>query len=98
MLENSQIKGDFIMNFSEFLEKAKVLLEEPKKINEDAGSEGLAYELEYKGSLPEKEGVKVEKLEDGKAKITFDYPRDCGLAAQELKDLGVEIVNLRLLF
>lgn len=83
------------MNFSEFLEKARPILQNVK-LKEHAGSEGLCYKLKYTGNLPE-EGLVIEKLEDGEVKITFDYPRDYGFALQTLKDLGVEVISLELL-
>ena len=80
-----------MINFSEFCEKARVLLKE------DAGSEGLSYIVKYTGTLPE-EGFKVEDKSNGQAKITFDYPHDYGFALQTLKDLGVNVIGLELLF
>ena len=48
------------------------------------------------------EGFTVEEksTEDGVqcAKIKFAYPRDYGFALQTLKDLGIEVVGLELLF
>ena len=78
-------------SYGEFLERAKMILKE------DAGSEGMAYLLKYKGALKE-EGFKVEENEDGKAKIVFDMPRDYGFALQTLKDLGIEVIGLELLY
>ena len=49
------------MNFSEFLEKARPILQNVK-LKEHAGSEGLCYKLKYTGNLPE-EGLVIEKLE-----------------------------------
>lgn len=80
------------MNYPEFIEKAKKILKE------DAGSEGLSYLVEYKGTLPESEDFTIENKEEGKAKITFNYPKDFGLALQCLKDQGVEVIKLELLF
>lgn len=79
------------MNLNEFLEKAQKIL------NEDAGSEGLAYRLKYTGALKE-EGFKVEKKEDDAVIIRFDVPHDYGFALNTLKDLGIEVVGLELLF
>jgi len=78
-------------SYGEFLERAKMILKE------DAGSEGMCYLLKYKGALKE-EGFKVEEKEDGKAKIVFDMPRDYGFALQTLKDLGIEVIGLELLY
>lgn len=80
------------MNLKEYIEKARAVL----NINEDAGSEGSCYLLKYKGTLKE-EGFKAEKTEEG-TKITFDYPHDYGFALQTLKDLGIEVEELKLLF
>lgn len=80
------------MNFSEFLQKAKMVLKE------DAGSEGLCYIVKFKGELPEIEGMTIENKSTNEAKITFTMPKDYGLALQVLKDAGVEIVGLELLF
>lgn len=83
------------MLIREFIEKAKRVLKE------DAGSEGFSYKLKYKGSLKEEGFIVEEKsTEDGEAcaKIKFDYPRDYGFALQTLKDLGIEVVSLELLF
>lgn len=79
------------MNFSEFIKKAKTVL------REDAGSEGTAYKVKYTGELKE-EGFKVKDKANGEATIEFDYPRDYGYAAQTLKDLGIEIKGLELLY
>ena len=79
------------MNFKDLKAKAKSIL------REDAGCEGLAYSLEYTGELKE-EGFKVEDKADGKAKIVFDIPRDYGFALQTLKDLGINVVALELLY
>lgn len=79
------------MNLHDYIAKAKRILKE------DAGSEGFCYLLKYNGELKEGPFTVEEKTEEG-AKIRFDYPRDCGLAAQELKDLGIDVINLQLLF
>jgi len=79
------------MNFSEFIEKAKMVLKE------DAGSEGSAYLLKYEGELKEN-GFKAEKVGEGEAKILFEYPHDFGLALQVLKDLDIKVISLELLF
>lgn len=83
------------MSLREYIEKAKRIL------REDAGSEGMAYLLKFKGTLKEEGFIVEEKTtEDGVqcAKIKFEYPRDYGFALQTLKDLGIEIVGLELLF
>jgi GTP cyclohydrolase II len=83
------------MNLQDYIAKAKRIL------REDAGSEGFLYLLKYKGELKEEGFVVEEKTtdkEDKCAKIRFEYPRDCGLAAQELKDLGIEVVSLEILY
>lgn len=79
------------MNYPEFLKRAKQVL------REDAGSEGMAYIIKYKGELKE-EGFKVENKKDGEAKIVFEYPRDCGFALNTLKDLGIEVLEIKLLY
>lgn len=83
------------MNFSEFLEKARPILNKVK-MTEDAGAEGLQYFVKYTGDLKE-EGLKIDEKVDGGAKITFDYPRDFGFAMQTLKDMGVEVISLELI-
>lgn len=83
------------MNMPEFLEQARAIL--GTSMNEDAGSEGTAYLLAYKGTLKE-EGLKIENKEDGKAKIVFDFPHDYGFAMETLKNLGAEIISLELLY
>ena len=80
------------MNFSEFLAKAKIILKE------DAGSEGFSYIVKFRGKLPQKEGMIIEEKSEGQAKILFTVPKDYGLALQELKDLGVDVIGLELLF
>lgn len=76
----------------------KMFLQEAKQVfKEDAGSEGLAYLVKFKGELKE-EGFKVEDKKDGEAKIVFDYPRDCGFALDTLKNLGVEVLGITLLY
>lgn len=83
------------MNLKEYIARAKRILKE------DAGSEGLCYLLKFKGTLPEADFVVEDKqTEDGVqvAKIKFAYPKDCGFALQALKDLGIEIVGLELLY
>ena len=83
------------MGLKEYIARAKRILKE------DAGSEGLCYCVKFKGTLKE-EGFTVEEksTEDGVqcAKIKFAYPRDYGFALQTLKDLGIEVVGLELLF
>lgn len=79
------------MNLNEFLEKAHKIL------NEDAGSEGFAYRLKYKGTLKE-EGFKVDERNGDTVVIRFTYPHDYGFALQTLKDLGIEVIGLELLF
>lgn len=78
-------------SYGEFLAKARMLL------TEDAGSEGTAFLVKFKGELKE-EGFKVEDKANGQAKIIFDYPHDYGFALNTLKDLGVEVIGLELLF
>lgn len=85
------------MNFSEFIEKAKPILKDVKTLKEEAGSEGLSYKVKFNGTLPE-EGLKIKEKVDDAAIIEFDYPHDFGFALQTLKDLGVEVVSLELLF
>lgn len=85
------------MNFSEFIEKARPILKDVKPLKEDAGSEGLSYRVKFNGTLPE-EGLKIKETKDGFTTIEFDYPHDFGFAMQALKDLGVEVVSLELLF
>lgn len=80
------------MNFADFIKKAKITL------REDAGSEGYSYKLKFKGNLPECDCFKVEKKEADEATIIFAYPRDYGFALQTLKDCGIEIVGLELLY
>lgn len=79
------------MNYSEILKLGRQIF------NEDAGSEGSAYIVTYKGELKE-EGFKVEDKKDGEAKILFDYPRDYGFAMETLRTLGVEVIKLELLY
>ena len=79
------------MSYLEFLKQAKQVF------REDAGSEGLAYIVKYKGELKE-EGFKVEDKKDGEAKIVFEYPRDFGFALETLKALGVDVIELKLLY
>ena len=83
------------MNMPEFLEQARAIL--GTSMNEDAGSEGSAFLLAYEGTLKE-EGFKVENKEDGKAKIVFDFPHDYGFAMDTLKNMGVKIISLELLY
>ena len=74
------------MNLKEYIARAKKILKE------DTGSEGLCYLVKFKGTLPEAvDGVQC-------AKIKFVYPKDYGFALQALKDLGVEVVALELLY
>lgn len=80
------------MKLNELLEKAHQL-----GLNEDAGSEGFSYKLKYEGELKE-EGFKVEKKEDDYVIIRFDYPHDYGFALNKLKDLGIKVIGLELLF
>lgn len=80
------------MNFADFVKRAKMVLKE------DAGSEGTAYLVKFKGNLPEEEGFTVEDKADGQAKIIFGFARDYGFALQTLKDLGVEVIGLELLY
>jgi hypothetical protein len=82
------------MDLKEYIAKAKAVL---NPIKEDAGSEGFCYLLKYSGSLKE-EGFKVEEKTEEGTKIRFDYPHDYGFALQTLKDLGIEVEELRLLF
>lgn len=81
------------MHLKEYIARAKAIL----NINEDAGSEGLCYLLKYTGTLKE-EGLKIEETTEEGTKIRFDYPHDYGFALQTLKDLGVEVEKLELLF
>lgn len=84
------------MNLKDYIAKAK------KVLKEDAGSEGFCYCLKYKGTLPEDPCFTIEEKEtkDGVqcAKIKFAYPKDYGFALQVLKDKGVDIIGLELLF
>lgn len=83
------------MNLKEYIARAKKILKE------DAGSEGLCYLVKFKGTLPEADFTVEEKeTVDGVqcAKIKFVYPKDYGFALQALKDLGVEVVALELLY
>lgn len=79
-------------SYGEFLAKARTIL------TEDAGSEGLTYIVKYEGKLEEAEGLQVEKIEEGQAKLTFDYPHDYGFCVNLLKDMGVKVLGLELLF
>ena len=80
------------MNFADLISKGRRVLKE------DAGSEGFAYIVKFKGELKETDDFKVEDKKDGQAKVCFSYPCDCGLAAQKLKDLGVDVISLELIF
>jgi len=79
------------MNYTELLKMGKQIF------NEDAGSEGSAYKIYYKGELKE-DGFKIVEKKDGEAKILFDYPRDYGFAMETFKTLGVEVIKLELLY
>lgn len=79
------------MNYQEILKMGRQIF------REDAGSEGLAYIVNFKGELKE-DGFKVEDKKDGEAKIIFDYPRDYGFAMETLRTLGVEVIKLELLY
>lgn len=79
-------------SYGEFLAKARTILKE------DAGSEGLAYVVKYEGKLEEAEGLHVEEIGKGQAKLTFDYPHDYGFTVNLLKDTGVKVLALELLF
>ena len=80
------------MNFADLITKGKMVLKE------DAGSEGFAYIVKFKGELKETDDFTVEDKKDGQAKICFKDPCDCGLAAMKLKDLGIEVLSLELVF
>ena len=90
------------MNFADLITKGKMVLKE------DAGSEGFAYIVKFKGelketdenvvSVPDGDDFTVEDKKDGQAKICFKDPCDCGLAAMKLKDLGIEVLSLELVF
>ena len=80
------------MNSADLITKGKMVLKE------DAGSEGFAYIVKFKGELKETDDFTVEDKKDGQAKICFKDPCDCGLAAMKLKDLGIEVLSLELVF
>ena len=80
------------MNFADLISKGRRVLKE------DAGSEGFAYIVKFKGELKETDDFTVEDKKDGQAKICFKDPCDCGLAAMKLKDLGIEVLSLELVF
>ena len=81
------------MDLKEYIAKAKSIL----NMNEDAESEGFCYLLKYSGTLKE-EGFKVEEKTEEGTKIRFDYPHDYGFALETLKNLGIEVEELKLLF
>lgn len=88
------------MNVPEYIKLAKKIL------NEDAGSEGMVYQVEAKSGLKaiEDKLVKIDevKTENGVtvAKATFTYPQDYGFALQTIKNLleGIDIVALKLVY
>lgn len=79
------------MNLKEYIAKAKRILKE------DAGSEGTCFLVKHEGELKE-DGFKVEEKTDKGTKIRFDYPHDYGFALQVLKDQGINVTGLELLF
>ena len=79
------------MNFKDFLTKAKMVLKE------DAGSEGMSYKVKFKGELKGADFV-IDEQKDGEAIISFPVPKDYGFALQHLKDSGVEVIKLELLY
>lgn len=88
------------MNVQEFIKYAKRVL------NEDAGSEGMAYKISAKSGLKAYSDDKmtineVKTVNDGtEASVQFTYPHDYGFALQSIKDaLGdIQITSLTLLY
>ena len=88
------------MNVPEYIKLAKRILKE------DAGSEGMVYQVEAKSGLKaiETELVKIDevKTENGVtvAKATFVYPQDYGFALNTIRESleGIDIVSLKLVY
>jgi hypothetical protein len=88
------------MNIKEYIQLAK------KVLNEDAGSEGMMYQIAAKSGLKalETDIVKVYDLksENGvtTANVSFAYPHDYGFALDTLKNLfeNLDLVSLSLIY
>lgn len=88
------------MNVPEYIKLAKAILKE------DAGSEGMVYEIAAKSGLKtiEHDLFKIEeiKTENGisKAKATFVYPQDYGFALNTIKEAleDIQIISLSLVY
>lgn len=88
------------MNIPEFVKLAK------KVLNEDAGSEGMEYQIEAKSGLEafENEVVKIVDVntKDGvtTAKVLFSYPQDYGFAINTIKNVlpKIEIITFKLVY
>ena len=86
------------MKLNEFINEAKKVL----NIKECDGGEGLAYRIEYKGTLPEHEDYIIEKTSTNDDKtetvLKLKYPKDPGFVSVFLKNLGIEILKIELLY
>ena len=88
------------MNIPEFVKLAK------KVLNEDAGSEGMEYQIEAKSGLKEIENEQVKIVDvitkDGvtSARLLFSYPQDYGFAVNTIKNLlpELELIALKLVY
>ena len=88
------------MNVPEYIKLAKKIL------NEDAGSEGMVYEVEAKSGLKavENEVVTINEVKSQNgvtvAKAHFAYPHDYGFALNAIKQLleGIDIIALKLVY
>lgn len=88
------------MNVPEYIKLAKRIL------NEDAGSEGMVYEVEAKSGLKaiENEIVAIDEVKSQNgitvARAQFAYPHDYGFALNAIKQLleGIEITALKLVY
>ena len=88
------------MNVPEYLKLAK------KVLNEDAGSEGLVYQVSARSGLKaiDNDMLKINEIksEDGisTAVVEFAYPQDYGFALSTIKENleGIEIVSLSLIY
>lgn len=89
------------MNIEELIKLGRPIL---KKLNEDAGSEGLKYKAYFNGSINIVEDSEFKIVEIGKddtyviAEVEFIYPHDCGLALTTIKNLYENVEKLELIY
>lgn len=88
------------MNIQEYINYAKRVL------NEDAGSEGMVYQVKAKSGLNEiaNDVLVIEKIEtengEMTAEVKFAYPHDYGFAVSAIKNAltDIEIISVTLVY